>query len=194
MARALAPARARSGCPHLSAGRCDEVEGNELAQDTAGRAEPGRAKPAVRKRAARKRAVQKRAVPKRAVPKRRGAGRGHRPRPAGYADRPLDPVRGDPRFRPGRHRRHRGQRRVARDRPRPARRLRRPAVDRDRIHPHARFLHPARRLARRPVRPSASLRHRCGVVRTGSAARAFAPNIGLLVAARALQGVGAGRC
>ena len=51
----------------------------------------------------------------------------------------------------------RRQRRAARARPRPARGPRRPAVDDHRLHAHPRVVHPARRLARRPLRPPTRL-------------------------------------
>ena len=55
-------------------------------------------------------------------------------------------------------------------RPRPRRGRRRAAVDRQRLHAHARLVHPPRRVARRPVRASPGLRRRRGVVRRRVAA------------------------
>jgi hypothetical protein len=69
-----------------------------------------------------------------------------------------------------RHRRHRldrGQHRLAGHRPRPARRLRDPAMDRDRLHLDARLADPARRLLRGQVRTQARIRDRRRVVRGG---------------------------
>ena len=65
------------------------------------------------------------------------------------------------------------------------------AVDGHQLHADPGVAHPARRLARRPVRPAPRLRHRR---RAGSpsprCSAALAQDIGQLVAARALQGIG----
>ena len=73
---------------------------------------------------------------------------------------------------------------------RPARRLRGLQWP-SRLHADARLAHPARRLAGRPLRPTAHLRHRHDLVRARLARCARSrPSIEILVAARALQGVG----
>ena len=61
----------------------------------------------------------------------------------------------------------------------------------DGLHAHARIPDPRRRIARRPVRPSSDLRRRCDLVRRSPrCCAAPRPSIGILVAARMLQGVG----
>jgi cobaltochelatase CobN len=65
--------------------------------------------------------------------------------------------------------RHGRQRRAARARPRPRRRLRRPAVDGQRLPAEPGRAHPARRLARRPLRPAPAVRRSA---RSGSASPA----------------------
>ncbi len=75
-------------------------------------------------------------------------------------------------------------------RPRPGREPRRPAMDGQRVPGHAGRADPARRLPRGPVRPPEGLRP--GVVWFAAASLlcGLAPTEGVLIAARALQGIG----
>ena len=87
---------------------------------------------------------------------------------------------------------HRGERRPAGARRGPRRRLRRPAVDRQRLHARPGRADPARRVARGPLRPAAGLRGRHGLVRRRLAAlRARARRRGARGRARAAGGRGA---
>ena len=64
------------------------------------------------------------------------------------------------------------------------------AVDHQRLPALAGQPDPARRLARRPVRPAPDLRDRHGLVRAASLLCGLAPTAEVLIAARILQGVG----
>ena len=73
----------------------------------------------------------------------------------------------------------------------PGRLARRPAVDGHRLYPHAGRADPARRVARGPSRPSPGLPDRVwSGSRSPPRCAGCAPDIGVLIAARALQGVG----
>ncbi len=92
-------------------------------------------------------------------------------RPAdGDARGPVGAAHDRARLGRGHARRHRRQRGAGADRRGPRRELRRPAVDRQRLHPDAGLADPARRLAGRPVRAPPRVRDRRGVVRGGVAA------------------------
>ena len=83
------------------------------------------------------------------------------------------------------------ERRAAQHPPRPRRFDPGARVDGQRLHPRLCGVPADRRRARRPVRPQADVHRRDRPVHASSAAAALAPTTGTLIAARAVQGLGA---